>query len=360
MLSSSADFSIFNTGWNGTSELAVSTFRAGKFSPSFELRSTGGDVEFIRIGLEDMELDPALDAVAVIGPTESYSAAEGAIIGDFVRAGGNLLVADDFGSANSLLESMGAGCRISAKLIIDLSFEKSPEFPVCFDVVPDALTTNVTSLQLNYASSIIMGGASEPIVRTSFASWSDTDGDRMQDFGEPTGPFVVLAKEYLGQGEIILLSDPSVLINGMRDHLDNEVLSSNLVSVVSEGRSGLYFDESHRDYFDPITISTELTGTISGNVKAAIFATAFFLALWIATDFVDRALSWARNGVTDTARFIVRKVLRRSDGLLEHDGLTVDELVAELKELHPDWREGLVRFVINEKQRHEAHVEGKS
>ena len=357
VLSSSADFSIFNTGWNGTSDLAVSTYRVGKFSPSFELRSTGADVEFVQFGLEDMELDPASDVVAIIGPTKEFSASEGALMGDFVRAGGNLLVADDFGSANSLLEGMGATCRFSEKLVIDLSFEKSPEFPVCFDIVPDPLTMNVTSLQLNYASSILLGGSSEPLARSSLASWSDSDGDRMQDFGEPSGPFTILAREYMGEGELVLLSDPSILINGMRDYLDNEVFSSNIVSVISEGRSGLYFDESHRDFFDPVTISTQLTGTIPGNVKAALFATAFILALWIATDVVDRAWSWARNSAARAARFIVRRVLRRKTRESGHDERSIDDVVREVKESHPEWREGLVRLVIKEKQRHDAHVE---
>lgn len=360
ILSSSADFSIFNSGWNGTSDLAVSTYKIGKFSPSFELRSTGSDVEFIHYGLEDLELDPASEAVAVIGPTEDYSASEGALMGDFVRAGGSLLLADDFGTANSLLEAMGASCRFSGKLVIDLSFEKSPEFPICFDFVSDALTTNVTSLQLNRATSITVAGSSEPLAHTSVASWSDTDGDRMQDFGEPSGPFAILAREHLGAGEIVLLSDPSILINGMRSHLDNELLSSNLVSIISEGRSGLYFDESHRDYFNPVTLSTEITGTVPGNVKAALFVIAFVLALWITTDAVDRSLSWTRGKAASAYEVMIRKVLRRGAKEPVHEGRSIDDLVRELSESHPEWREGLVRHVIKEKQRHDAHVEKRS
>jgi hypothetical protein len=357
VLSSTADFSIFNTGWNGTSDIAVSTYRAGKFSPSFELRSTGSDVAFVRYGLDEIVLDPASEALAIIGPTETFSESEGALVGDFVRAGGNLLLADDFGSANGLLEAMGAGSRFSGKLVIDLSFEKSPEFPICFDIVPDALTTNITSIQLNYATSIAVGGASEALVRTSLASWSDADGDRMQDFGEPSGPFAVLVRERLGAGEIVLLSDPSVMINGMRGHLDNEAFASNLVSVVSEGRTGVFFDEGHRDYFDPVTISTEITGTVPGNVKVALFAVAFVLALWIATDVVDRGWSWAQRRVVDAYGFVAAKVFRRRAREPGEETRSIDDVVRELSETHPGWSEGLVRYVVKEKQRHDAHAE---
>ncbi|UCE80397.1 MAG: hypothetical protein JSV94_04335 [Methanobacteriota archaeon] len=360
VLSSSADFSIFNTGWNGTSNLAVSTYSVGKFSPSFELRSTGSEVSFVQMGLEDLELNPASEALAIIGPTEAFSSSEGALVGDFVRAGGNLLLADDFGSANTLLETMNAGSRFSGKLVIDLCFDKSPEFPICFDIVDDALTKNITSLQLNYATSLNLGGSAEPLVRTSIASWSDIDGDRMQDFGEPSGPFVILAREHLGSGEIVLLSDPSVLMNGMSGYLDNELLSSNIVAVICEGRSGLYFDESHRDYFDPVTISTEIADTVPGNVKALLFAVAFVLALWIATDVVDRTFSWTRDKAATGFSFVISKILRRRAKATEREDISVDEIVRELSESHPDWRRGLIRYVIKEKQRHDAGVEKRS
>ena len=357
VLSSTADFSIFNTGWNGTSSLAVSTYKAGKFSPSFELRSTGGDVEFIRHGLDEIELDPASDALAIIGPTTDFSESEGAIVGDFVREGGNLILADDFGTANTLLEGMGAGSRFSGKLVIDLSFGKSPEFPICYDIVPDALTTNVTSLQLNYATSITVNGLSETLARTSVASWSDTDGDRTQELGEPSGPFSVLVRERLGAGEIMLLSDPSMLINGMREHLDNEVFASNLVSVVSDGRSGLYFDESHRNYFDPVTIGMELTGTVSGNAKAALLAIAFVLALWITTNALDRGWSWAHARAGDAYRYIFARILRRKAKASAVDARSIDEIIGELSRTHPGWSEGLLRYIVREKNRHEAHME---
>ena len=72
------------------------------------------------------------------------------------------------------------------------------------------------------------------IASSSIASWLDSDANRAQDIGEPKGPFPVIARERLGQGSIILLSDPSVLINGMREQLDNAVLADNLLLEVGE------------------------------------------------------------------------------------------------------------------------------
>ena len=360
IVSSSADFSIFNTGWNGTSDLAISVYQTGKFSPSFELRSTGSEVDFVRFGLEDLELDPNSDALAIIGPTKAFSETEGLLVGDFVRSGGNVLIADDFGSGNSLLGSMGAESRFSGKLVMDLCFDKSPEFPICFDILPDALTANVTSVQLNYASSLLLGNMSEPLAYTSLASWSDTDGDRVEDFGEPKGPFAVLARERLGVGGIILLSDPSLLTNGMREHLDNEMLSSNLLTAMGEGRSGFYFDESHRDYFDPVAVSTEITGTVSGNAKVALFFIAFILALWIATDIVDRAWLRTRRDVARVYTFITAGFLRRKASRRGFEMRSPEEIAEELSASNPELRRGMIGYVIREKQRHDAHVERHS
>ncbi|UCE44929.1 MAG: DUF4350 domain-containing protein [Methanobacteriota archaeon] len=357
IVSSSADFSIFNSGWNGTSELAVSTHRAGKFSPSFELRSTGGDISLVRSGFDDIELNPTSDALAIIGPTKAFSYDEGTSVGEFVRGGGSLLIADDFGSSNELLEAMGASSRFSGRLVIDLSFDKSPEFPICFDIVPDALTANVSALQLNYASTLVLGGSAEPLAYTSVASWLDADGDRRQEHGEPKGPFVILAREPLDSGEIILLSDPSVLTNGMREHLDNEMLSSNLVTVLTEGGLGLYIDESHRDYFDPVTVSMEITGVVSGNVKMALFTAAFILALWVATDVVDRAWIWARGEASRAYLVSISKLRQRGAKALAHEEASVEGIVRELSASHPDWRDGTIRYVLKEKLRHDVHVE---
>ncbi|MEM4277418.1 MAG: hypothetical protein QXQ13_08065, partial [Thermoplasmata archaeon] len=37
VVSTTVDFSIYNSGWNGVSGLAVLTYRAGKFAPSFQV-----------------------------------------------------------------------------------------------------------------------------------------------------------------------------------------------------------------------------------------------------------------------------------------------------------------------------------
>jgi hypothetical protein len=356
VVSTTADFSIFNSGWNGTSKLAVLTYQTGKFSPTFTLETSGTDIQIAQVSLTDLDLVPETDAVVIIGPTKTFTATEGTIVGEFVRGGGNLLLADDFGTGNSLLASMGATSRFTNLLAMDLAFEKQPEFSVCFDFAPDPLTANVTTILLNYPSSLsVNSSTTQTIARTSVASWLDTNGDRRRELGEPNGPLPVLARERLGLGDIILLSDPSVLINGMSKNLNNSIFSTNLLDAVSAGRSSVYFDESHRTFFDPVTVTMQFTGSFPTSAIAGLAALAFILVLWISTDLVNRSITWTVRKV----RVLIGTVLsvmvpsfwkRREKPAPEP--LTLDEMAERAIKEHPEWRTGLVRYVLRERERH--------
>jgi hypothetical protein len=354
--SSSADFSIFNSGWNGTSQLAVLTYQTGKFAPAFQVQSTGTDVTIEQADLTTIDLDPDANALVIIGPTKAFTSAEGAHVSEFVRAGGELLLADDFGTGNSLLQGIGATSRFSGDLVVDLAYDKQPEFSVLFDLRTDPLTKNVSTLLLNYPSSLsINTTTTEAVAYSSIASWLDTNGNRLQEWGEPRGPFPMVARERMGAGSILLISDPSVLINGMRDNMDNGVFGTNVIDEVCAGRTAVYFDESHRTFLDPVSITLEFTGKVSTDAKAALAAIALLLTLWISTDLVDRAVAWSRRkvgrGLTIVLALLPLKFLKQRTPERQKP-LGTDELIAKAAEEHPEWRTGLVRYLLRERDRH--------
>ena len=352
-VSSTADFSIFNSGWNGTSELAVSTFLAGRFAPSFVTRATGTDMEVVQLGLDKIALDSAASTLVVIGPTLAFTAEEGRLVGDFVRGGGVLFLADDFGTGNELLEGMGSSTRISGSLVMDLAFDKKPEFSVCFDLRTDSLTRNVSSILLNYPSSIATNSATtRAIAYSSIASWQDENGNKERDLGEPTGPFVIMAREELGNGTVIVLSDPSVLINGMAKNLNNSALDQNVISEICTGRSSVFFDESHRSFFDPVAVTMKFSGSISAEAKGVIVILAFALVLWIATDYLDKAFALVVGKVRILYAMIMKLLLgwrRKAPAPTEP---TPAQLETELIARHPDWRPGVLHYIVKEHGRH--------
>jgi len=361
VVSTTTDFSIYNSDWNGVSDLAILTYRAGKFAPTFEVRTTGTEISVAHLGLERISLDPATSALVIIGPTKSFSAADGTIVGDFVRNGGRLLLADDFGTGNTLLEKMNATSRFSKYLVMDLAYEKKPEFSVCFDIRPDPVTKNISTVLLNYPSSIIVNSTTtQAFAYSSVASWLDTNNDRDQEWGEPRGPFPIMARERMGEGEILLLSDPSVLINGMSGYMNNSALGANLINEVSAERSEVFFDESHRNYFDPVSITTEFTGEVSPEGRFAIVAVAFVLTLWLSTDVVERSLALVyRKTAYALGRFVDLLGLRRKPKPVSVEPMDIETIVNDTIAKHPEWRAGLLRYLLREGQRHGKVLEEK-
>jgi len=355
VVSTAVDFSIYNTGWNGTSDLAASVYRAGKLSPSMTLEATGTDVTIVQMSLEQVDPDPRTEALVIVGPTKTFTAAEGVLVGDFVRRGGLLLLADDFGTGNTLLQGMGAQSRFSGKLVMDLAFEKKPEFSVCFDLADDPLTEGVDALLMNYPSSVVIGdGPAQPLAQSSIASWLDVDGNRLQDVGEPRGPFPLMARETMGNGSVILVADPSLLTNGMSEHMGNSVLVDNLLSALCLLRTAVYFDESHRNYFDPLVVTSRFTGEVSDGAKLALLAFSFALLVWVSTDIIDRAVSRALRTVMALWKGMLRMLVADRSGPEEKSPAGLDELVAEVSSKHPEWRPGIIRHVLREKRRHEV------
>jgi len=361
--STSTDFSLFNSGWNGTSQLAVLTYQLGKFVPSFTFKSTGTDIAVEQTNLANLVLDPQTNSLVVIGPTKTFTAAEAEHVGDFVRAGGVMLLADDFGTGNSLLQGMNATSRFSEDLVIDLAYEKQPEFSVLFDISQDPLTTNVSTLLLNYPSSLVIDpSTTTAIASSSIASWLDVNGNRQQEWGEPRGPFPMIAKESFGAGSITLVSDPSVFINGMREYMDNAVFANNTINQVCAARDSVYFDESHRDFLDPISITMHYTGEVSTNAKAILAAIALVMTLWISTDLIDRLLAWSRKGIGILTALVLGLLPKRFFGRREKEApkrTEIEETVEKLTKEHPEWRVGLLRYILREGDRHSKALKQK-
>jgi hypothetical protein len=209
---------------------------------------------------------------------------------------------------------------------------------------------------------VLNDSASSIIARSSIASWLDTSGDRLHEAGEPQGPFPILARERMGQGTIVLLSDPSILINGMNSNLDNLIFSTNLMDYVSLDKSSVYFDESHRNFFDPVAVAFKFTGEMSLNAKAALVVIAFTLVLWISTDLVDKSVEWMSRKLRSGFYTILGALVPRRWSRMEAvhvERRTQEELVQMIAEKHPDWRNGLVRYLLRERERHRNMLEQK-
>ena len=318
-----SDFSMYNPGWNGCSSIAVRTNKAGRIQPTFFFEEN--ELTLTPRSFADYDLTAPNSTILIIGPRTSFSVRESIYIEHFLEHGGMLLLADDFGTGNDLLEQINGTSRFTGELLLDLSFEKQASFVTIFDFQNRShpITNNVSHMLLNYPTGIVAGGNTTVLAVSSEVSWLDTNGNGKEDAGEPHGPFPVLVVEEYGEGEIILFSGPSLLINSMKEYLDNSEFRDNLFRYLFTDRDTVVIDESHRDVAMVLHVFYVFPSSIGSEVKIAI------LLLAIGAFIV---------GFTRIPRFILERIrnifFRVKEQKYEEP---VERMIDELLEEHPSW-----------------------
>jgi len=212
------DFSLENPGWNGLSKL----------SSELRLRRVNS------IPDERLLLDPSNATLLLIGPEAEFTQRETEFLTEFMNRGGIVILMDDFGSGNTLLQLLEVAPRFNGSLLLDPLFkERSSALPKI-----RAPAMNLSEIVLNYATVIEECG--KPLAYSSFYSFLDVDSDGVWDAGEPEGPLVVACAVEMGKGELILVADSSVGINSMLDLGSNAIFLKKLI-----GDREVFIDESH-------------------------------------------------------------------------------------------------------------------
>lgn len=242
LVTNNADFSIYNTGWNGCSRLAVRTYETGDLIPNLRL-ANDRDMEVTQKTILDYSVIPNSTSMVILGPDLDFSSDEVEYVDNFLRDGGKVVLADDYGTGNQLLDGLNTSSRFAGETLYDLSFEKSPEFSVVYDFREHELTQDLFFVMLNRPTYLRPDDTAVPLMNSTQGSWVERGEDETHKIGSAP----LLSVERYGDGELILLSDPSMLINSMIDRLDNEIFLMNLLDHISEDRTDIIIDESHRD-----------------------------------------------------------------------------------------------------------------
>ncbi len=220
----SDDFRADNPFWNGLEDMSFNYLAEPIYSLS--------DLPVIAEG-STLILIPYLD----------FTPAELEELHRFATQGGTLVLADDYGYGNQVLEYLGLEVRFSGQALLDpFSNYKSKWLPRISRFVPSPVTSDIESLVLNHATCLIDIENDDALALSSVFSFLDLDDNESQDEGEPAGPLPVISQHSLGNGRVILISDPSIFINSMATIEDNYALIQNIAAI---SRSGLLIDQSH-------------------------------------------------------------------------------------------------------------------
>ncbi|WP_440951256.1 DUF4350 domain-containing protein [Methanosphaerula subterraneus] len=217
------DFSRYNVQWNGTSKF-FEKIEATDVTDYSTLNSFSGAT------------------LLIIAPIQDYSSVEVEAIRSFLVRGNVVILADDYGTGNTLLQGMHSGITLLQDnlLSIDTGYNESTAV-LAYPYQSHTLLKGVSTLCLNRPSSILGGN---PLMTTSYLSWIDTNGNHHVDRDEMLGRYTIMANETFGEGELIVISDPSIFINGMvggGNRWSNQRFVENIVGI----RSPILIDTHH-------------------------------------------------------------------------------------------------------------------
>lgn len=191
------------------------------------------------ISLGDLPLTPSETALVLI-PSLPPSRADLEALKAYVENGGVLILLNDFGAGNAVLTGLEVGARFDDRLLVDPLFShRSRRLPRIVDLLRGPLAEGVETLVLNHATVISEDPGLRIVARSSLASFLDANRNGQRDPGEPQGPFVVAGLARVGAGRAVLISDPSIMLNGMLDLGDNRRFVRNVLSLA--GTNGKVF-----------------------------------------------------------------------------------------------------------------------
>ncbi|MHA1905965.1 MAG: DUF4350 domain-containing protein [Candidatus Thorarchaeota archaeon] len=252
----STDFSIYNDNWNGCSNYRV------------WIEQNGYDAQTIESTMSVINRFNGSAVLVIMGPVKDFSIDATLTIFQHLMAGGGVIIADDFGTANSsflllndyLLSQTGYSDFLNALgvrgfvsftkgVVMDLdSYYVSPRLPIIRDFNPShPITAGVNELHLNNASALTPTCAigATGIAWTSSRAWSENDTRSATPTPDPyeyAGRLPVIGALDIGGispgigGRLVAISDPSIFINEMWDQFaGNRRLSQNLIDWITNG-----------------------------------------------------------------------------------------------------------------------------
>ncbi|WP_049923594.1 DUF4350 domain-containing protein [Halopiger djelfimassiliensis] len=323
---SAAGFGPYNPSWDGTSE-----FREGiQSNPAVELEVIDGTERYPTD-------ESATETVAfVVAPEQPYEPAEADRLREFTERGGALVVLDTVETnANRLLEDVGVDARLDGRLLLDQRrYDRGPAMPLVTPVENHTATAGVDRLTLNHATAIEPGNATVLVRTSEFSYLANSTDEELDDRANLTAAPVVTT-EPVGDGEVILVGDPSITINAMIDESDNHAFLEGLYKE----NSRVLIDRSGSDGVPPLV-------AFVGTIRRVPLLQALLGAVVLGT--VAVVASPRSNEFHETIRIRLSSSENHRSSKLESppEPLSKDELAAILRSQYPEWDEKRIDRVI--------------
>jgi hypothetical protein len=214
--------------------------------------------EFKADNIKSLDRLPGLPegTTLVVIPCLEYSTEELAEIRRFAHYGGSLLLMDDYGHGNSVLEFLDLNIRFTKSPLLDPLFcYKNQQLPKIIDLEPEVKENGINVVVLNHATTLTDVEQTEVLAWSSETSFLDINDNGSWDESEPEGPFPIAARASFGRGKVTVVSDPGIMINSMLGRDDNYSFIRYLTASQGEQNS-ILVDSSH---FEKTTLDASKT-----------------------------------------------------------------------------------------------------
>lgn len=189
------------------------------------------------------QLDPDTDALLVVSPRLTYTPSEAEFLREFLHAGGRAVVADDDGTARSLLARLPVDIEPAG--IYSTSFARTSHWPILESPSGDEVILSAPK---------VVSGAGEVLLRAHPFSWKDLDNDLAPDLNEPNGPWPAAIRTAIGEGSIVVIGDADVFVQTV-----SHAFAQQQLAWLASNRT-VVIDEGHRATTDPIGAVPLLSG----------------------------------------------------------------------------------------------------
>jgi hypothetical protein len=270
------DFSIYNEDWNGLSQFRVS------------IEDTSRDVRSIQASMSVLSRENGSAVLCIVGPVRDFSLDVTLVVYTHLIAGGGVLIADDFGTANNSLAILNylmgqflAGSTIGNQtkgllsftggVLLDLdSYDpaKEPRLPIIRDFTnpygvrtdQGFLTQGVDELPRSWCETNITDPSPDPVNETWVGSLPVVGAIDFSTEANPNG------------GRIVATSDPSIFTNDMYGRFSgNRQFASNVIEWLSKS-----------DTTQPIVFCEELLA-VPWNSGEFFFGMYLSRVLWLSS-----------------------------------------------------------------------------